>query len=60
LLWFGSVISPKGPCVKGLALLGGGRNFKRWGLWEWGGYKERVKEAECSGDIIYSYLKMEK
>jgi hypothetical protein len=25
-----------------------------------GGYKERVKEAECSANIMYSYMKMEK
>jgi hypothetical protein len=26
----------------------------------WGGYKKRVKKAECSGNIIYSCMKMEK
>jgi hypothetical protein len=35
LLWFESAMSPKDPCVKGwvprLTLLGGCRNFKRWG-----------------------------
>jgi hypothetical protein len=25
-----------------------------------GGYKERVKEAECSGNIMYSCMTMEK
>jgi hypothetical protein len=24
------------------------------------GYKERVKEADCSGNIMYSCMKMEK
>jgi hypothetical protein len=31
-----------------------------WCQWERGEYKERVKEAECSGNILYSSMKMEK
>jgi hypothetical protein len=27
---------------------------------EGGGYEERVKEAECNGNIMYSCMKMEK
>jgi hypothetical protein len=31
-----------------------------WYQWEWGGYKERVKEGQCGGNIMYSCMKMEK
>jgi hypothetical protein len=31
-----------------------------WYQWEGGGYKERVKEAKCSGNIMHSTVKMEK
>jgi hypothetical protein len=31
-----------------------------WYQWERGRYKERVKEAECSGNIMYSCMKMKK
>jgi hypothetical protein len=31
-----------------------------WCQWEWRGYKERVKEAECSRNIMYSCTTMEK
>jgi hypothetical protein len=31
-----------------------------WYPWEEVGYKERVKEAEYSGNIMYSCMKMEK
>jgi hypothetical protein len=26
----------------------------------WGGYKERVEEGECGGNVMYSCMKMEK
>jgi hypothetical protein len=28
-------------------------------VWEEGGYKKRVKEAECGGNTVYSCMKME-
>jgi hypothetical protein len=31
-----------------------------WYQWEGGGYKERVKEGEYNGNIMYSCMKMEK
>jgi hypothetical protein len=31
-----------------------------WYQWEWGEYKERVKEAEYSENIMYSCMEMEK
>jgi hypothetical protein len=31
-----------------------------WYQWEGGGYKERVEEGECDGNIMYSCMKMEK
>jgi hypothetical protein len=31
-----------------------------WYQWEWGGYKERVKESQYSATIMYSCMKMEK
>jgi hypothetical protein len=34
--------------------------FGDWYQWEGEEYKERVKEAECSGNIMYSCMKIEK
>jgi hypothetical protein len=31
-----------------------------WYQWEGRGYKERVQEGECSGNIMYSCMKMKK
>jgi hypothetical protein len=31
-----------------------------WYQWEEGQYKERMKEAECSGNIMYSRMKVGK
>jgi hypothetical protein len=31
-----------------------------WYLWEGGGYKERGKECEYGGNIIYLHIKIEK
>jgi hypothetical protein len=31
-----------------------------WYQWKKEKYKERVKEGECSGNIIYTYMKIEK
>jgi hypothetical protein len=31
-----------------------------WYQWEGGEYKERVKEGNCCGNILYSCMKMEK
>jgi hypothetical protein len=27
-----------------------------WYQWEWAGYKEKVKEGECGGKIMYIYM----
>jgi hypothetical protein len=32
--------------------------FGGWYQWEGRGYKERVKEAECSGNIMYLCMKV--
>jgi hypothetical protein len=34
--------------------------FGSWYQWKGRRCKERVREAECSGNIMYSYIKMEK
>jgi hypothetical protein len=34
--------------------------FGSWYQLEGVGYEERVKEGDCSGNILYSYMKVEK
>jgi hypothetical protein len=34
--------------------------FGGWYQWEGGGYKGRVKEGECGGNIMYSCMKIQK
>jgi hypothetical protein len=44
----------------------GGQEGKTGPVWgastsgRWGGYKERVGEGECSGNIMYSCMRIEK